>query len=66
MFGEFAGGPVVRTLLSLLRARVQSLVGELRSHNPHGVAKKYKHKHRQTNEEKKIDVCNLLIFYLGF
>ena len=27
---EFLGGPVVRTPLSLLRARVPSLVGELR------------------------------------
>ena len=31
--GEFPGCPVVRTLLSLPRARVQSLAGELRSHS---------------------------------
>ena len=33
--GEFSGGPVVRT-------RVQSLVGELKSHKPHSMAKKKK------------------------
>ena len=35
--GEFSGGPVVRT-------RVQSLVGELKSHKPHSMAKKKKKK----------------------
>ena len=34
--GEFPGGPVVRTPLSLPRALVQSLVRELRSHKPSG------------------------------
>ena len=32
-------------MLSVLRAQVQSLVGELRSHKPHGMTK--------TNKEKK-------------
>ena len=36
------GGPVVRTPLSLPKAWVLSLVGELRSHMPRGMAKKKK------------------------
>jgi len=36
------GGPVVRTPLSLPRAWVLSLVGELRSHMPQGMAQKKK------------------------
>ena len=32
------GSPVVKTLLSLQGAQVQSLVRELRSHMPHGTA----------------------------
>ena len=35
---EFPGSPVVRT--PLLRAWVRSLVGELKSHKPHSMAKK--------------------------
>ena len=35
-------GPVVKTLLPLQGARVQSLVRELRSHMPSSVAKKKK------------------------
>ena len=38
MFWEFPGGPGVRTLH--FHCRVRTLVGELRSHKPHGVAKK--------------------------
>lgn len=34
---DFLGGSVVRTLLP--RAQVQSLIGELRLHKLHGVAK---------------------------
>ena len=37
---DFPGGPVVGTLLSLLRAWVQSLVGGLRSHKLCGMANK--------------------------
>ena len=37
---EVPGGPVIRTLLSLLRAWVWFLVGELRSHEHCGMAKK--------------------------
>ena len=36
------GGPVVRTPLSLPRAWILSLVGELRSHMPQDIAKKKK------------------------
>ena len=39
---KFPGGPVLRTLLSLLSTQIQSLVGELKSHKPHNVAKKKK------------------------
>ena len=35
---DFPGGPVVKTLL-LQGVQVQSLVGELRSHMPYGMAK---------------------------
>jgi len=38
-------GPVVKTLLPLQGARVQSLVRELRSHMPSSVAKKKKKDH---------------------
>ena len=38
---DFPGGPVVRlSELPMQGAHVQSLVGELRSHMPNGVAKK--------------------------
>ena len=39
---DFPGVPVVKTELPLQGARVRSLVGELRSHMPQGVAKKSK------------------------
>jgi len=43
--GKFPGGPVARTLvLSLMNARVQSLVGELKSHKLRGMVKKEKKK----------------------
>ena len=49
--GKFPGGPVARTLvLSLMNARVQSLVGELKSHKLHGMGKKGKKK--RINEKK--------------
>ena len=38
---------MVRTVLSLPRARVQSLVGELKSHKPHGEAKKKREGERE-------------------
>ena len=41
--GDFSDGPVVKTL-PLQGAWVQSLVGELRSHMQHAVAKKKKTK----------------------
>ena len=42
---EFPGGPVVRTLrFHCPGPRVQSLVGELGSQEPHGIAKKKKKK----------------------
>ena len=37
--GDFPDSPVVRTVLPLQETRVQFLVGELRSHKPHGTAK---------------------------
>ena len=40
--GEFPGGPVVRTAVSLLKARVWSLVGELGSYKSCGEVKKNK------------------------
>ena len=39
---DFPGGPVVKTVLPLKRVKVRSLVEELRSHRPLGVAKKKK------------------------
>ena len=42
IFGDILGDPVVGILLSLPRAQVQSLVGELRSHKLCGVVKKKK------------------------
>ena len=42
VYGEFAGGLVVKTLVLLLwRVWVQTLVGELRSHKPHAMGKIY-------------------------
>ena len=45
---DFCGGLVVKTVLPLQGARIPSLVpvGELRSHMPHGVAKKKKERNR--------------------
>ena len=40
LYGGFLGGPVVKTLLAMQGIWVQSLVGELRSHMLHGVAKR--------------------------
>ena len=50
---EFPGGPMVRTVLSVPRARVRSLVRELRSHKPCGTAK-HTHTHTHTHEEQEI------------
>ena len=45
MKGNFSGGPVVKTLCFQCRAVwVQTLVGELRSHMPCGMAKKFENK----------------------
>ena len=41
---DFPGGSVVKIALSMQGARVQSLVGALRSHMPHHTAKKKKKK----------------------
>lgn len=48
-YGDFCGGPVIEVPGSLCRCwgGVPSLVGELRSHIPHSVAKK---SNKQTNE----------------
>ena len=50
---QFPGGPVVRTLISLPRAQVHSLVGELRSHEMHSSAKKKK-KYQTIKHAQKI------------
>ena len=42
MMREFPGSPVAKTFTFTARARVQPSVGELRSHKPHGIAKKKK------------------------
>ena len=42
--GKFPGGPGARTLLSLMKTRVQSLVDELKSHKQHGMVEKRKKK----------------------
>ena len=56
--GKFPGGPVARTLvLLLMNARVQSLVGELKSHKLRGMVKKEKKKKRIN--EKKIKQAGL-------
>ena len=48
---EFPGGPMVRTQWLSLQARVQSLVGELRSHKPLGQKKK-KEREKFINKKK--------------
>ena len=45
--GDSPGGPVVRALCFHCRAQVQSLARELRSHKPHGAAKKRKERKRE-------------------
>ena len=52
---DFPDGPVVKTLLPLQGARVQSLDRELRSHKPHGTAKKKKGRKRNF-------VCSIYFF----
>ena len=37
---KLPGGPMVRTLLSLLSTQIHSLIGELKSHKPQNVAKR--------------------------
>ena len=51
----FPGSPVVRTWHFTAMAWVQSLVGELRSRKPHGVAKKKK--------KKKVNEIKLLLIH---
>jgi len=46
MMREFPGSPVVRALTFTATAGVQPYVGELRSHKPHGIAKKKRKKCR--------------------
>ena len=48
---DFFGGPVVKTVLPMQGAQVQSLVGELRSHITHAVATKKKKKNN--NKQRK-------------
>ena len=48
------GGPVVRTPLSLPKAWVLSLVGELRSHMPQDIAKKKKKKCGERKKQRRL------------
>ena len=58
--GEFPYDSVVRTLvLSLLRAQIQSLVGELRSCKPHNIAKKERERESMLKKEMATH-CNIL------
>ena len=52
---EFLGSPVVRALTFTARAGVQPGVGELRSHKPHGIAKK---KERKKKKEMQMMILN--------
>ena len=52
-FGDFAGGPVVKTLLPLQGMWVQSLVGELRSFMLHDAAKRTTPKQQQQQNTRK-------------
>ena len=66
---EFPGSPVVRTRLSLPRAWVQSLVRELRSCKPWGVAKKIRIKWSHLGNFSGGQVAKTLLFQcmgLGF
>ena len=49
---DFFGGPAVKTVLPMQAAQVQSLVGELRSHITHAVAKKKK---KQQQRKEKLE-----------
>ena len=49
---EFPGGPLSVTVLSQLGTWVESLVQELRSHKPHGIAKRKKLPHSKVNSEQ--------------
>ena len=61
--GNILGGPVVRTLLSLSRIQVQSLVGELNPTNP--VAEKKK-KERERERERPLFDKKQGFFALGY
>ena len=51
----------MRLCPSKARAQVQSLVGELRSHMPHSMAKKKKrNKKEERKEGRKEDICGQL------
>ena len=54
-FGDFPGGPVVKTALPLHKAQAQSLVRKLGSHMPHG---------GQKNKNKKTPLGSTI--YSGF
>ena len=53
---DFPFSPVVRILLSLLKAWVRSLVGDLRSHKPRGMAK------RKIQDKKILKIFKLFSF----
>lgn len=60
---EFPGGPVVRTLLSLLRSQVHSLVGELKSHSLGGVVKTKKRRKRGVQNRQYVRSFPAFSFY---
>ena len=55
---KFPGSPVVRTQCFYCRGRVQSLIRELRSHMPGGVAKKVGKKHGTGTKNRHMDQWN--------
>ena len=54
MMREFPGSPVAKTFTFTARAGVQPSVGELRSHKPHGIAKKKKKGKKEINADDDI------------
>ena len=54
--GDFPGGPVVKTVLTMQEVQVWSLVKELRSHMLHSAAKIEKKKKERKNKKSKISL----------
>ena len=57
MMRELPGNPVIRTpCFHCPRAQVQSLVGELKSHMPHGVAPRGEHRQNTLRYKSQQDL----------